>query len=87
MSSSPNHQTMRPEEAARRFGVRECALVLSRYRHQGIVLTEPGRAPIRIFLEEVRDGCKARIGIQAEHSVNIARDEVYDPVIARRAEK
>lgn len=51
-------------------------LVLSRRKHEEIVLVLPDGTPLRVLVVDIR-GEKVRIGIEAPKSVVVHRKEIY----------
>jgi sRNA-binding carbon storage regulator CsrA len=41
-----------------------------------VIITVPGRAPIRLTVVDIRCGSKARIGFEAEPDISIHREEI-----------
>jgi sRNA-binding carbon storage regulator CsrA len=41
-----------------------------------VIITVPGRAPIRLTVVGIRCGSKARIGFEAEPDISIHREEI-----------
>lgn len=51
-------------------------LVLSRQRSEALVICPPGCEPIRVIVVDIR-GDKTRLGIEADPSIPVHREEVY----------
>lgn len=51
-------------------------LVLSRQRNEALVICPPGCEPIRVIVVDIR-GDKTRLGIEADPSIPVHREEVY----------
>lgn len=58
-------------------------LVLSREKDEGITITPSGQPPIRVKIVDIR-GDKVRLGIDADKSVLVHRDEIQQLVDAER---
>jgi carbon storage regulator len=54
-------------------------LVLSRYRNEKIVIGEPGPNQVVITIVDIR-GDKVRLGINADKSIPVHREEVYEMI-------
>lgn len=63
-------------------------LVLSRYPDEGITLEIPADLPagtlVNIRLLSISHGRRASIGIEADRSIGVHRDEVYAEIVAER---